>query len=125
MNILDKSKEIACSLNNASPKIKDLSREQLFSLLLRCKIPYTNEFVSTLCKNKIIKKVYKNHQVTYTWVKDSPLYYGFIETYLKKFRGMKKTAMNNLKVNNELSCIQFLKARGYKIFKPVIEHVEI
>ena len=125
MNILDKSKEMACSLNNASLKIKDLDREQLFSLLIKCKIPYTSAFISILCKNKIIQKVTKNRHVTYTWVKDSPLYYGFIETYLKKLRGEKKTETNNLKENKEFLCIQFLKSKGYKIFKPVIEHVEI
>lgn len=83
------------------------------------KIPYYNSIVTYL-----IKKGYftcNNH--LYTWVKKEPLYYKEIEHLLDDIRIRKK--INRIEDITEDDAIAFLKSKGYKIMKPIVEYTEI
>lgn len=118
-------KQVVPVLNLLAKELKNLTSEEITKIFKEKELPYARPLVTFLFNQNILQRNVKGQ---YTWVKQSPLYYEDVEPFLK----YQRERCNPNKINKpqkqlltEDVCVQFLKSKGYKIFKPVIEHVEI
>lgn len=82
-------------------------------------IPYYSSLLSYLIKKGYLRKA----NGLYSWIKEELVYYKEIEHFLNNIRNEKKlTTIENL---TEEDAIAFLKSKGYKIMKPIVEYTEI
>jgi uncharacterized protein (UPF0297 family) len=111
--------EIAMTLNKIAPTIQDLGYNSIIQLFSKHKIPYYTDFIPYLTKQGYLKG---DHSL-YTWVKKEPIYYKEIESFLNNVRNKKK--QRKIEELTEEDAIAFLKNKGYKIMKPIVEYTEI
>lgn len=111
--------ETTIIINNICSTIKNLDNKEVRRLFVENKIPYYNSLVTYLIKKGYLKR---NNNL-YTWVKQEPLYYKEIESCLDNIRKEKK--LNRIEDITEDDAIAFLKSKGYKIMKPIVEYTEI
>jgi hypothetical protein len=118
-------KQVVPVLNLLSSELKNLTSEELTKIFKEKELPYPRPLVTFLFNQNILQRNVKGQ---YTWVKQSPLYFEDVEPFLKYQRercNPNKANKPQKQLLTEDACVQFLKSKGYKIFKPVIEHVEI
>lgn len=113
------AQEVTVIINKVCPTIKNLDNKEVRRLFAENKIPYYNSIVAYLIKKGYFKR--NNH--LYTWIKKKPLYYKEIESFLDNIRSEKK--LNRIEDITEEDAIAFLKNKGYKIMKPIVEYTEI
>ncbi len=109
-------KESTKRLNEITNRIKDCSLDELTKFFKENKINYYVHLINYCIKCGYIVRV----KSKYTWVKTEPMYY-------KEYEQIVKTIQKKyeVKVITEESAIAFLKEKGYKIMKPIVEYTEI
>ena len=126
MKIKTSSKEITATLNAILKDVQDMSFKDLVELLQHEGIPYGRYLVPMLIENEQLKRVRKG---VYTFCGTKPLYYKVVDTFLEQLRTNhnkhNKDYRDRKDSLEESECIKFLKARGYKVFKPVTELKEM
>ena len=111
--------EATIIINKICPTIENLDNKEVRRLFVENKIPYYNSIVTYLIKKGYLKR---NNNL-YTWVKEEPVYYKEIEHLLNNIR--KKQKLTKIENLTEEDAITFLKSKGYKIMKPIVEYTEI
>ena len=109
-------KESTKRLNEITNRIKDCSFSELKKMFSENQINYYVHLMNYCIKCGYI--VRDNQK--YTWVKTEPMYYKEYEQIVKQSK-----EKYEVKVITEESAIAFLKEKGYKIMKPIVEYTEI
>lgn len=111
--------EITIIINKVCSTIENLHNKEVRRLFMENKIPYYNSLVAYLIKKGYLKR----NNYLYTWIKEEPLCYKEIEHFLNNIRNEKK--FNRIENLTEEDAIAFLKSKGYKIMKPIVEYTEM
>lgn len=126
MKLRTSSQDITVTLNMLAKGIKEMSYKEISNLLQKNGLPYSHVLPTCLYKNGILKKVKAG---IYSYCGTQPLYYKVVETFLSSFRDKKNKAQNaryaQKKELKEEYCIEFLRSRGYKIYKEVRSYKEV
>jgi hypothetical protein len=131
MKIAINAKDMTVCLNGLREHIRHVNLTDLVKLLKENKIPYAKNLPKFLVDQGILF----TKEGHYNWVSQEPVFYKIIEHFLEVQRKIaSETARRyfnkkkNIQPTEELSeeeCINFLKSKGYRIYKPVVEHVEV
>ena len=130
-------KNVAKALNEVTPLIVKVSGGELYDIFKMGKVAYYNAIVPYLNKQGYTSI---DDDGLYTWVKQEPVYYKEIEDVIVGARRKIKESRTKGKeilldaiqsitptslTLTEENAIAFLKERGYKIMKPIVEYQEI
>lgn len=126
------AKEMTVKLNGLKEHIRDISMVDLIKILQREQIPYARFLPKFLVEQGIF---FSKKKGIYNWVSQEPIFYKVIEHFLEgqrkiccaaaKRHTQKKKDNRVQNVLTEENCVNFLKSQGYRIYKPVVEHVEV
>lgn len=113
-------KSSVARLNEITKNIKNLSDKQVYELFKENKVQYYSSLIPYFKKSGYLSKSDNN---LYTWTKTEPVYYkeivGVIAITKTKYQEKKHIELT------EEYAITFLKGKGYKIMKPIVEYTEI
>lgn len=111
-------------------------KDELITMLKALSCPYPTHVVSSLIKHNLLKK----EKGTYTFMTNTPIHFGILcpdltkaskqaSGYVKKCKEKSKVTAEKLSTtisDNQqiINAINLLKAKGYKVLKPVTEFQE-
>lgn len=107
-------------INKVCSTIENLEYKEIQRLFVENKIPYYSSLIPYFIKKGYLERKTNN---LYSWVKEEPVYYKEIEHLINTTRNKKK--LNRIENITEGDAIAFLKSKGYKIMKPIVEYTEI
>lgn len=134
LNAKEAAKKAAKVINEIAPKINKICLSDIIKLFTENKIPYYSAIVGYINKKEYTSV---DNNGLYTWCKEEPIYYKDIEDIIyreraksyKKYTKTKQKALqdthNAALAITEEDAIAFLKGKGYKIMKPIVEYTEI
>ena len=111
--------EATIIINKVCSTIENLEHKEIKRLFIEHTIPYYSSLIPYFIKKGYLKR---NNNL-YTLVKEEPVYYKEIEHLLNNIRNENK--LNRIEDITEDDAIAFLKSKGYKIMKPIVEYTEI
>lgn len=117
----NRAKLVSLTISQIRKNEVNFTRTGMINALIRENCPYASRVFPLLKKLELIEK---NTDGTYCFTKAEPVYYGLLVKPLEEIAIRYISKPKQEKLLEESEMIDFLKSKGFKIFKPVTEFKE-